>query len=201
MKQLFIVFILVFFMLFSVVLAKDNSILTNDQYSTQEIHKQTAHNESFDEMTPRDRILAQLPTNEQERNDRRPDRRDKIQEMIAFRYVEYLDLTEEQSAKFFPLLNEYNNKRFEIMHQRQGLLNEIITEVEDESISTKVLSKKLDEIENLLAAEIEEVMGFYKKTEKFLDDRQSIKLHIFEEKLKNDLFNQFRDRDRRPPRD
>ena len=38
---------------------------------------------------------------------------------------------------------------------------------------------------------------FLKKTEKILDERQYIKMRVFDEKLKYDLFRRFRDRDRR----
>ena len=201
MKKFFISFIMIFFIFISFVLAKNNNSIKDDLQIKSNFVKQTVVDEKATDTRKDLQELAQRPPDDMNHDDGRPDRFDRMREMIAWRYIEYLDLTEKQSVKFFPILNEFNRKRFEIMHQRQSLLNEIITNVEDESIATKDLKKKLNEIENLLESEVNEIKGFYKNTEKFLDDRQSIKLHIFEEKLKNDLFNQFRDRDRRPQRD
>jgi hypothetical protein len=114
--------------------------------------------------------------------------------MIMWNLIDYLHLDDDTIAKLFPLLNEETQKREKLMDAHRKLAEQIIAGVDSESVSIselKSLVKKLDDINESLHRER---MAFLEKAKKILDDRQYIKLVIFNDKLKKDLFNRFSER-------
>ncbi len=128
-------------------------------------------------------------------NDRRAEMREKVKRFIMMRLVEYLDLNENQSAKLFPLLRESDKMRGKLTKERTELIHEITKNVEDESVSEKDLEKQKKALEKINEELLKEHNGFLDKSEKILDDRQYLKLMLFEDRLKEDLFKQFRSRE------
>ena len=113
-------------------------------------------------------------------NSRRVKIQEKVQSFIMMKLVEYLDLDEEQSARLFPLIRESNKIRSKLTKERMELINKIRKEIE-----------RIDE--QIVKGHKE----FLNKSEKILDERQYIKLILFDDRLKEDLFKHFRSRDPR----
>jgi len=114
--------------------------------------------------------------------------------MIMWNLVDYLNLDEQTAADFFPLFNDYSQKREKLIETHRALVEQIIDNVEKDSYSIsdlKNLVQKLDDADESLHKERN---AFLTKAKKILDDRQYIKLVIFDEKLKKDLFNRFSSR-------
>ena len=136
---------------------------------------------------------------------RTPDRnenskREKFREMIALRLVEYLELNEDQSAKLFPLLRVSHIARSKIIKERRELYKKIAKGVEDKSVSIKDLRKQIKELEENKNAEKKAHQEYLKKSKKFLDERQYIKLLLFEDKFREDFLRRIRamrDRERK----
>jgi len=126
---------------------------------------------------------------------------DRVQSFIMMKLVEYLDLDEEQSAKLFPMIRESNKIRGKLIKERMELIHRIGKEIDDESISIKDLRKQIKEIERIDEQLVKGHKDFLNKSEKILDERQYIKLILFDDRLKEDLFQRFRSRNPRGEND
>ena len=114
--------------------------------------------------------------------------------MFMWNLVDYLDLDENTAESFFPLFNEHTKNRDKLTKRHRELVTQIVDDIEDESVSLselKDLVKELEEIDISLRKDRE---MFLKKTKGILDDRQYVKLVIFDDKLKKDLFTRFSSR-------
>ena len=114
--------------------------------------------------------------------------------MIMWNLVDYLNLDEDTAASFFPIFNEYTQKRDKLTKSHRELVDQIVTEVEKEDITTGELTTLVDELEELAEQNNYERKAFLVKAKKILDDRQYVKLVIFNDKLKKDLFGRFSSR-------
>ncbi|MCE5251811.1 hypothetical protein LLG96_16505 [bacterium] len=117
------------------------------------------------------------------------DKGSKSRLMIMWNLVDYLGLDEATAAKFFPVFIEHNNARDKFFNEHRELAEQIIKDVDDESVSVKSLKEsiaKLDQLDESIRAERD---AFHKKTKAFLNERQYVKLVIFNDKLKRDLFS------------
>ena len=122
---------------------------------------------------------------------------EKFHEMIAWRFIKYLDLNEEQSAKFIPIFKDSNKKRNELNHKSSELVDKLADDIDNEAITTEELKRQLAEIKKINKELADERAMFLKKLENILNERQAIKLEIFEDKFKNDLFRSLRENNRR----
>ena len=139
--------------------------------------------------------------NQSDVNSKHAEMQAKMRTMIMMRLVEYLDLNEDQSAKLFPVMKESNEIRNKLTKERGELIHEIRKNIDDESVSTKDLRKLVKELEKIDDEMLNEHKEFLKKSEKILEERQYIKLILFEDRLKEDLFQRFRSREPREKND
>ena len=114
--------------------------------------------------------------------------------MIMWNLVDYLNLDEDTAASFFPIFNEHTQKRDKLTKSHREIVNQIITEVEKEDISTGELTTLVDKLEDIAEQNHNERKEFLEKAKKILDDRQYVKMVIFNDKLKKDLFGRFSSR-------
>ena len=114
--------------------------------------------------------------------------------MIMWNLVDYLNLDEETAKNFFPIFNEHTKKSDQHTKTHKELVNKIITEVEKEDISVRELKALVDKFEDIEEQNQKEHKVFLEKAKKILDDRQYVKLVIFKDKLKKDLFGKFSSR-------
>lgn len=109
----------------------------------------------------------------------------------------YLKIEKDQATRFEPIFMDFTASRGRLMREHTTLLHRIIAESENQSVSVKDLqglSKRYKDIDRQLWMERE---TFYKKSAGILTERQMVKLIIYEDKVKEDLFHRMR-RDRKP---
>lgn len=111
--------------------------------------------------------------------------------MIMWNLVDYLDLDEDAAASFFPIFNDHTKKRDEFTKQHRELVTQIVNDIEDESVSISELKDLVQKLDDIDASISKERNTFLEKAKEILDDRQYVKLVIFNDKLKKDLFNRF----------
>lgn len=121
-------------------------------------------------------------------------RRDKMRAMVIWKLIEYLDIDEDQSAQILPILKETSEARYKLIKEHRGIIRKISENVDDKEVSIKELNKDVEKLEKLNEEMIKIRKEFIEKSEKYLDERQYIKLKIFEDRLKADLFRRYRDR-------
>ena len=112
--------------------------------------------------------------------------------MVMWSLVDYLNLNEETSAKFFPVYLGYINNRDKLLKEQRELIHTISDNVDNESIPIKNLEKDVEKLTQIGKSLNEDRNKFLEKAETILDERQNIKLIVFEDKLKYDLFDRFR---------
>jgi hypothetical protein len=111
----------------------------------------------------------------------------KIRNYIAWKLVDYLQLTEDQSTRLFPLWRDYSDTRGNIQQERRQLFRKIEISAEDSAISTDNLLGLLKEYRNAEDNETKLKDTFFKNARKVLDDRQYVKLYTFDERLLDEL--------------
>jgi hypothetical protein len=118
----------------------------------------------------------------------------KTRELFYSNLAKYLKLSEPVSRRFKPLFEEYGESRGKLFKESMDLVHTIIGKVEDDSIPVaelKTLSERYKAVNRSLWREREQ---FLRRASEMLDERQMVKLTVYEEKMKADLFKKFRDR-------
>jgi len=119
-------------------------------------------------------------------------RRSKSRLMVMYRLVDQLNLDEETATKFFPAYLEYVNSRDKLVKEHRELIHRIAEDADDESVSIKDLRENIAKLRKNETLMNDERDAFLEKSETILDERQCIKLIVFNDKLKEDLFIRFR---------
>ncbi len=120
--------------------------------------------------------------------------REKIEAMINWKLVEYLEINESASEKLFPLMKQYNEERHRLFVERRKVVDKLFDLSENKNITKEDVKSELRDLEKFHELMNKNRTNFYEKAETFLNDRQYIRLLIFEEKLKDDVMRQFRER-------
>ncbi len=115
----------------------------------------------------------------------------RIRNFIAWKLVDYLQLTEDQSSKLFPLWRDYTTARSDIQRQRRQLYRKIETAVQDSTISNDDLLGFLKEYRSSEENELKQRENFFRNTRKILDDRQYVKLYTFDDRLLEEFMRNF----------
>jgi len=113
--------------------------------------------------------------------------------MIMYRLVEHLGLDEKTATKFFPVYLSYINNRNKLYSEHRELTREIWKRAEDESVPVNELRKEVDRLAVYEEKVEQERKDFFKKAEGILNERQYVKLMIFNDKLKEDLILKIRE--------
>jgi len=195
-KTSFLFFVIFLTFLCSITISTSHEIQQKSHSNVSEVKNKVSLTDQHDVKT--EMLFAQLQT---ENEKAQAERREKLHEMIAWRLIKFLNLNEDQSSKFLPVFKESNKIRFKLLDEHRKLAGIIAKDLDDESVSTNDLKEQLARIEQIDKEIIKERENFLKKSEKILNERQFIKLKLFEDKLKNDLFQRFRGRPRRDEED
>lgn len=131
-----------------------------------------------------------------------PPRKEKMRERIrmlrTWRLIDDLNLTEEQSAKFFPIMNKFDDRREELELRKRQIIDELIDVLKSEKPSEKKLQQKLADLRKTEQELWESRQSFVDKAAKVLSVKQQAKLLLFEEKFQRQLGAIIRDiKDRR----
>lgn len=124
----------------------------------------------------------------------------KIRNYIAWRLVDYLQLSEEQSSRLFPLWRDYSKSREDINRNRRDLFRTIAEATDDSTRSDSDMMDLLKKYRAMENREIENREAFFKNSRKILNDRQYVRLYTFDERLLEDLMRGF-NRPKDDPRD
>ena len=119
------------------------------------------------------------------------EKRDRIKALkIAF-ISEELALTSDEAEKFWPIYNAFEDKQFELQHEKmKSYMNRIETDMG--KISEKEASQLLVQMENT-EDELYQLRKKYNQNLKLVLSAQKIvKLHKAEEQFRKDLLKQFR---------
>ena len=112
--------------------------------------------------------------------------------MLMWRLVDYLNINEKTADAFFPVYMAYLKEHDRLTNEQRTVIKRLIDGIDTDKVPLKTLRgdvERLNKIENELRKSRE---TFLKKSESILDERQHIKLIIFEERIKEDIFRRLR---------
>ncbi len=113
---------------------------------------------------------------------------------IAF-FTERLDLTPQEAEKFWPLYNDYENKKREVTrhrHLKPGYLSEQLADMTDEEAE-----KMVDEMMAARKKELQLAVAFHEDLKKILSPKKVLKFYITEIQFREYMLRRIRDeRDR-----
>ncbi len=112
---------------------------------------------------------------------------ERIERFKRMRLVEMLDLNEEQSIRFFPRLNEYENTRREIKKQKDEILDKIDRLIRNSVSDQKEYEKLFVEVEAIDRKMGEEKLRFFNSLSDLLSIQQRAKLVLFERRFEAEL--------------
>lgn len=119
------------------------------------------------------------------------DKSSRARMMFMWRLVEYLELDDDTSVKFVPVFNKHSKIREELQHRERELSAAILEKV-DAKAPVKELDKLIDELDGV-KKQIEKAHdNFISDADKLLNERQRVKIRIFDEKMKSELMSRYR---------
>jgi len=117
---------------------------------------------------------------------------DRIEELKRLKMLEALNLSEEESIKFFSKYLNYRNQLRDFERERMKILDEMETLVTDKTKENE-LSNKLDALANLNQVIFEKRKEFYDEVRKILPVEKVAKYVIFERNFTRELQGILRD--------
>jgi Skp family chaperone for outer membrane proteins len=130
-------------------------------------------------------MLLPLQTSAQERS------ADRIKAIKVAYITERLSLTPEEAEVFWPVYNEFENRKMEINHSKREIGEKFSKN--QESLSDAEINKMLDEGNKLNKEEADLIIQFDKKFREILPPAKVMKLYIAEVQFRNYLINKFRE--------
>ena len=113
----------------------------------------------------------------------------KMENMIIWRLTEDLDLTIDQSEKFFPRFREHRKNLEELGKQER----EIVGTIDGKKISKNDVKEMIEDISKLRQKRIELESKFVLSLDDILEPDQMIRLGIFKQKMMTEMRNEIRD--------
>lgn len=138
-------------------------------------------------------MLLPLHVNAQERS------ADRIKAIKVAYITERLSLTPEEAEVFWPVYNDFENRKGEINHNKRKIGEEFSNN--QENLSDAEINKMLDEGNKLNKEEADLTIQFDKKFREILLPAKVMKLYIAEVQFRNYLINRFREQHGRPDND
>ncbi len=120
-------------------------------------------------------------------SERREAMREKIETLRMFKMIEALDITQEQSMQFFPLLNEFNDKKQEIHQENVELTKQLRDLLHNSSTKDSDIKSILDEMKSNRDKIHQLENDFFSDTEKILSIKQQAKYIIFQIEFQKEL--------------
>ena len=124
---------------------------------------------------------------------RREQIRKRINTIKIWKMTEELNLSEQQSEKFFPIYNTFESKRKEAEDQRFDLLRILDDLTLEENPSETEIYKLIDQLENIDQQMVNNRVEFKNKLKEILTTRQIGRLFVFEIKFQRQIQNIIRD--------
>ncbi|RKZ26482.1 hypothetical protein DRQ26_04350 [bacterium] len=121
-----------------------------------------------------------------------PEIMERIETVKMWKLTEALDLSEEQAAKLFPVMNRANKRRKEIKSRQMELFGVLRDALDSGADSTELLSI-LDEMTDLKNQECELQIDFLSQIKQILSPEQQAKYVMFEVEFKKRMMQLLRD--------
>ncbi len=124
--------------------------------------------------------------------------RERIEIIRMWKLTEALNLSQEQSMRFFPLFNQWEGKSHQLDEERNGLLDELELVLAQERPKEKEIRTLLQRLEENQAKKVKEQRDFWLHASEILTVRQRAEYLIFQRDFERRIKEIIRDiRERR----
>ena len=113
-------------------------------------------------------------------------RRD-IENMRIWKMTQYLELSTEQSTKFFPIFNDFQKKREKLEEERGEMMRQLAEFVESEGKHEAEIRKLMSGLVKNRQKMVDLVDEFRREAGRVLSLKQQAKLVLFEEHFKREI--------------
>lgn len=113
-----------------------------------------------------------------------PKMREKVKQLMVWKLTDRLDLTEEQSPKFFPILNKFLDDNEKLMDERRELLKDLQNSA---GLNDSQLNEKSNRILKIDKERAENISKLSADSEKILTARQRAELIVFQTEFVREL--------------
>ncbi len=135
-------------------------------------------------------------------NEEREKMRENMQTFRMFRLIEVLDLSEEQSTVFLPVLKDFQKAQDKLFQERRDLIDELHKALRDQKEAR--VREILENLKQNQKMREETRWQFIMKSEKMLDLGQQAKMVLFEERFQEEMLDRVREmremKEKRPSR-
>ncbi|MFC1481481.1 hypothetical protein ACFL6E_04450 [Candidatus Neomarinimicrobiota bacterium] len=111
-----------------------------------------------------------------------------------WKLTEYLDLTEEQGAKFFPRFNEHKDRVEELREEQEKLSVEFMEQVNTGKVGKKDTEAYLDQMSKLQKAHLDERYKHIRSSSDLLSDEQYARYAAFDDHFRQQIKERMGDR-------
>lgn len=116
---------------------------------------------------------------------------EKIESLRIGFFTERLALTPDESAKFWPVYNDFNHRREKINEDRRSLFRYLMRN--SEYLSEKEINESLDKYINLQREETELVVSFNQRFLEILPPKKVLNIYVTENQFKAYILNQIKE--------
>ena len=120
------------------------------------------------------------------------EKRERIKALKTAFITTELDLSSEESAKFWPIYNDFDEKQFEIRHQRMRALGKKIEGID--AMSDKEALTLLNQMEDLDEELLQNKKKLISSLKPIVSAKKIIKLKKAEDEFQRKLLKQFKDK-------
>jgi Spy/CpxP family protein refolding chaperone len=113
-------------------------------------------------------------------------RRD-IENMRIWKMTQYLELSTEQSTKFFPIFNDFQSKREELEQEQAEMMRRLAELVESEGEQEGEMKNLISGVEKNRRKMVDLVDEFRREAGRVLSLKQQAKLVLFEEHFRGEI--------------
>jgi len=110
----------------------------------------------------------------------------------------FLSLDDNTARRFKPVFQEYGAVRGKLMREHNGLIRSIDKDADNPAVPITEMRKRAARLLEVKKSLLFERDKYYQKAKSVLNERQQIKLLIYEDKVKEDIFRRL---ERRPDSD
>jgi Spy/CpxP family protein refolding chaperone len=110
-----------------------------------------------------------------------------IENMRIWKMTQYLELSTEQSTRFFPLFNDFERKREKLEEERGEMMRQLEQLVESESGSESKIKKLMSDLDKNQQKMFDLPQEFRREAGEVLTTRQQAKLVLFEEWFRGEI--------------
>ena len=129
------------------------------------------------------------------------DSRKKIKVLKVSFITEKLNLSEQEAAKFWPIYNRFEKKRYELYHvRRTSLKKKIETLGGIDKLSEKEAKNFANDMLKLEKSKYETDINYQKELSKIISYKKIIKLHLLERDFNRRLFRRYKKQKVRRPK-